>query len=176
MCKTPLRATAVFPEAASTKQKDLHKELSALRVDLENITIAAPGSDISQVQWKVWAQTFIVFRAAWVLLVWGVCCGFPVLPAPVSPHPASLPGRLWGSLPCFAACQLRLGRKEGDDAQFSVSLGATEERLQVWVQSAPLWEQLVREREQHSAPQGARNRWKMSVWFLHGWSQNSGSK
>ncbi|XP_056910938.1 roundabout homolog 2 isoform X3 [Takifugu flavidus] len=42
-------------EAPSTKQKDLHKELSALRVDLENITIAAPGSNFSQVQWKLQA-------------------------------------------------------------------------------------------------------------------------
>ncbi|XP_076605808.1 roundabout homolog 4 isoform X2 [Chaetodon auriga] len=40
-------------EAASTKQKDLHKELSALRVALENVTIVAPGSNTSQVQWKL---------------------------------------------------------------------------------------------------------------------------
>uniref|UniRef100_A0A667Z7G4 Roundabout, axon guidance receptor, homolog 4 (Drosophila) n=1 Tax=Myripristis murdjan TaxID=586833 RepID=A0A667Z7G4_9TELE len=39
--------------AASTKQKDLHRELSALRVALENVTIMAPGSNMSQVQWKV---------------------------------------------------------------------------------------------------------------------------
>ncbi|XP_067350514.1 roundabout homolog 4 isoform X3 [Channa argus] len=39
-------------EEASTEQKDLHKELSALRVALENVTIKAPGSNISQVQWK----------------------------------------------------------------------------------------------------------------------------
>lgn len=48
-----IRERVVPPEAPSTKQKDLHKELSALRVDLENITIAAPGSNFSQVQWKV---------------------------------------------------------------------------------------------------------------------------
>lgn len=42
-----------FPEAASTEQKDLHKELSALRVSLENVAIVAPGANISQVQWKV---------------------------------------------------------------------------------------------------------------------------
>ncbi|CAF98599.1 unnamed protein product, partial [Tetraodon nigroviridis] len=46
-------AQLLVQEAASTEQKDLHKELSALRVDLENITIAAPGSDFSQVQWKL---------------------------------------------------------------------------------------------------------------------------
>ncbi|XP_070774152.1 roundabout homolog 4 [Enoplosus armatus] len=40
-------------EAASTKQKDLHKELSALRVALENVTIMAPGSNRSLVQWKL---------------------------------------------------------------------------------------------------------------------------
>ncbi|KAM9847003.1 roundabout homolog 4 [Aulostomus maculatus] len=39
--------------AASTVQKDLHKELSALRVLLENVTILAPGSNMSQVQWKL---------------------------------------------------------------------------------------------------------------------------
>lgn len=62
VCKTHLRATAVFPEAASTKQKDLHKELSALRVDLESITIAAPGSNISQVRWKVWARNSLCLK------------------------------------------------------------------------------------------------------------------
>ncbi|CAL8305388.1 unnamed protein product [Gadus morhua 'NCC'] len=35
------------------KQKDLHKELSALRVELENITILAPGSKMAHVQWKL---------------------------------------------------------------------------------------------------------------------------
>ncbi|XP_019940841.2 roundabout homolog 4 isoform X1 [Paralichthys olivaceus] len=40
-------------EAAITIQKDLHKELSTLRVTLENVTIMAPGSNISQVQWKL---------------------------------------------------------------------------------------------------------------------------
>lgn len=51
-----MNKTLVIPEAASTKQKDLHKELSALRVALENVTIMAPGSNISQVQWKVCAS------------------------------------------------------------------------------------------------------------------------
>ncbi|XP_026185033.1 roundabout homolog 1 isoform X2 [Mastacembelus armatus] len=46
-------AQLLVEEAASTKQKDLHKELSALRVSLENVTIMAPGSNISQVQWKL---------------------------------------------------------------------------------------------------------------------------
>ncbi|XP_029029600.1 roundabout homolog 4 isoform X2 [Betta splendens] len=40
-------------EAASTTQKDLHKEMSALRVALENVTISASGSTMSQVQWKL---------------------------------------------------------------------------------------------------------------------------
>ncbi|XP_077361913.1 roundabout homolog 4 isoform X2 [Festucalex cinctus] len=47
-------ATAqLLVEAASTKQKDLHIEMSALRLSLENVTIIAPGSNISQVQWKL---------------------------------------------------------------------------------------------------------------------------
>ncbi|KAI3373941.1 hypothetical protein L3Q82_021984 [Scortum barcoo] len=46
-------AQLIVEEAANTKQKDLHKELSALRVALENVTIMAPGSNISQVQWKL---------------------------------------------------------------------------------------------------------------------------
>ncbi|KAG7516165.1 roundabout-like 4 isoform X1 [Solea senegalensis] len=46
-------AQLLVEESASTKQKDLHKELSALRVALENVTIVAPGSNISQVQWKL---------------------------------------------------------------------------------------------------------------------------
>ncbi|XP_051902192.1 roundabout homolog 1 isoform X2 [Hippocampus zosterae] len=46
-------ATAqLLVEAANTKQKDQHIELSTLRVVLENVTIMAPGSNISQVQWK----------------------------------------------------------------------------------------------------------------------------
>nr|XP_057943826.1 roundabout homolog 1 isoform X2 [Doryrhamphus excisus] len=47
-------ATAnLLVEASSTKQKDLHKELSALRLTLENVTITAPGSNMSQVQWAL---------------------------------------------------------------------------------------------------------------------------
>ncbi|XP_040038210.2 roundabout homolog 4 isoform X2 [Gasterosteus aculeatus] len=40
-------------EEPSSKQRDLHKELSALRIALDNVTIMAPGSNISQVQWKL---------------------------------------------------------------------------------------------------------------------------
>lgn len=43
----------VFLESASTEQRDFHKELSALRVTLENITIVATGSNISLVRWAV---------------------------------------------------------------------------------------------------------------------------
>lgn len=46
-------ARLLVEEAVSTQQRDLHKELSALRVLLENITIMAPGSNISLVQWKL---------------------------------------------------------------------------------------------------------------------------
>ncbi|KAK2815394.1 hypothetical protein Q5P01_025861 [Channa striata] len=41
-------AQLLVEEAASTEQKDLHKELLALRVALENVTIMAPGSSPSQ--------------------------------------------------------------------------------------------------------------------------------
>ncbi|XP_035482611.2 roundabout homolog 1 isoform X1 [Scophthalmus maximus] len=46
-------AQLLVEEAASTTQKDLHKELSALRVSLENVSIVAPGSNTSLVQWKL---------------------------------------------------------------------------------------------------------------------------
>ncbi|KAM6983719.1 roundabout homolog 4 [Tautogolabrus adspersus] len=46
-------AYLIVEEPASTVQKDLHKELSALRVALENVTIMTPGSNVSQVQWKL---------------------------------------------------------------------------------------------------------------------------
>eukprot|EP00064_Thunnus_orientalis_P001310 superscaffoldBa00000089_g1313 len=46
-------AQLLVEEVASTKQKDLHKELSALRVALENVTMMAAESNMSQVQWKL---------------------------------------------------------------------------------------------------------------------------
>ncbi|XP_029374796.1 roundabout homolog 1 isoform X2 [Echeneis naucrates] len=46
-------AQLLVEEAGSTNQRDLHKELSTLRVALENVTIMAPGSNISLVQWKL---------------------------------------------------------------------------------------------------------------------------
>lgn len=49
-------------EAVSTVQKDLHKELSALRVSLENVTIMASGSNISHVQWKVEEKCLRAFQ------------------------------------------------------------------------------------------------------------------
>lgn len=42
-----------FTEAASTRQRDLHRELSDLRIALENVTVLTPNSNMSQVQWKV---------------------------------------------------------------------------------------------------------------------------
>ncbi|XP_056267764.1 roundabout homolog 1 isoform X1 [Pseudoliparis swirei] len=50
-------AQLLVEEATSTQQRDLHKELSALRVALENVTIVAPGSNISRVQWKLQSLT-----------------------------------------------------------------------------------------------------------------------
>ncbi|XP_017345303.2 roundabout homolog 1 [Ictalurus punctatus] len=38
---------------ASSSQKDLHKELSALRISLENVTVLRTASNISQVTWKL---------------------------------------------------------------------------------------------------------------------------
>ncbi|XP_034034776.1 roundabout homolog 1 isoform X2 [Thalassophryne amazonica] len=46
-------AELFIEEAASMELKDLHKELSAMRVALENVTIIASGSNISRVQWKL---------------------------------------------------------------------------------------------------------------------------
>ncbi|KAM4619773.1 roundabout homolog 4 [Polymixia lowei] len=46
-------AQLLVQEAANTQQKDLHRELSALRVALENVTIVAPASNMSKVQWKL---------------------------------------------------------------------------------------------------------------------------
>ncbi|XP_008330695.1 roundabout homolog 1 isoform X3 [Cynoglossus semilaevis] len=46
-------AQLLVEEVANTKQKDLHKELSALRVALDNVTIMTPGSSMSLVQWKL---------------------------------------------------------------------------------------------------------------------------
>lgn len=86
------------------------------------------------------------------------CCVFCL--APVPPSPASLPRWLRGSLSLSAACQLRLDSKEGDTAQLPDSSGPLKERLHIWVQSSPLWQQLVWEGEQHPAPQRPWDRWE----------------
>ncbi|KAK6317297.1 hypothetical protein J4Q44_G00126970 [Coregonus suidteri] len=46
-------AQLLVEEAASTRQRDLHRELSALRIALENVTVLTPNSNMSQVQWKL---------------------------------------------------------------------------------------------------------------------------
>ncbi|XP_037835125.1 roundabout homolog 1 isoform X2 [Kryptolebias marmoratus] len=46
-------AQLLVEESASPEQKDFHKELSALRVVLENVSILTTGSNISLVQWKL---------------------------------------------------------------------------------------------------------------------------
>ncbi|XP_037543579.1 roundabout homolog 1 [Nematolebias whitei] len=46
-------AQLLVEEAASEEQKDFHKELSALRVVLENVSIMTTGSNISLIQWKL---------------------------------------------------------------------------------------------------------------------------
>ena len=40
-------------DAASSRQRELHKELSSLRVVLENVTEKTPGSNTTLLQWKV---------------------------------------------------------------------------------------------------------------------------
>ncbi|KAM9788999.1 roundabout homolog 4 [Neosynchiropus ocellatus] len=40
-------------DVVDTEQKDLHKELSALRVVLEDVAIMAPGSNMSRAQWRL---------------------------------------------------------------------------------------------------------------------------
>lgn len=82
--------------------------------------------------------------------------------ASVPPVSASLPGRLWGSVPLSPACRLRLGGQKGLAAQFPSSDGPLEEGLQVRVQSSPLRRQLVREGEQHASPQSARDWYEQS--------------
>ncbi|KAL0994534.1 hypothetical protein UPYG_G00123610 [Umbra pygmaea] len=46
-------AQLLVEEAMSTRQRDLHRELSALRVALENVTVLSPNSNMSKVQWKL---------------------------------------------------------------------------------------------------------------------------
>lgn len=40
-------------DAGITRLRDLHKELSALRVSLENVTVMSTASNMSQVMWRV---------------------------------------------------------------------------------------------------------------------------
>lgn len=40
-------------DTGSTRLRDLHKELSALRVSLENVTVMSTASNMSQVMWRV---------------------------------------------------------------------------------------------------------------------------
>ncbi|XP_038153757.1 roundabout homolog 1 isoform X2 [Cyprinodon tularosa] len=50
-----VRATATLQvqEAPRSEQRDFHRELSALRVALDNVAMAASGSNMSLVQWKL---------------------------------------------------------------------------------------------------------------------------
>ncbi|XP_029957379.1 roundabout homolog 1 [Salarias fasciatus] len=48
-------AQLLVQEAENTEQRDLHRELSALRVTLDNVSIESPGSNVSLVQWKLQA-------------------------------------------------------------------------------------------------------------------------
>ncbi|XP_016416933.1 roundabout homolog 4-like [Sinocyclocheilus rhinocerous] len=46
-------AQLLVEDVGSTRLRDLHKELSALRVNLENVTVMSTASNISQVMWKL---------------------------------------------------------------------------------------------------------------------------
>ncbi|KAM6969949.1 roundabout homolog 4 [Aplochiton taeniatus] len=46
-------AQLLVEEVFGSRQRELHRELSALRVALENVTIASPVANMSQVQWKL---------------------------------------------------------------------------------------------------------------------------
>ncbi|XP_066507367.1 roundabout homolog 4 [Hoplias malabaricus] len=46
-------AQLVVEDAGSSSQRELHKELSALRVSLENVTVLRTASNVSQVMWKL---------------------------------------------------------------------------------------------------------------------------
>ncbi|XP_036071174.1 roundabout homolog 1 isoform X2 [Oryzias melastigma] len=50
--KVTASAHLLVEVSANTEQRDFHKELSALRVTLENVTVVASGSNISLVQWE----------------------------------------------------------------------------------------------------------------------------
>ncbi|KAJ8398988.1 hypothetical protein AAFF_G00416550 [Aldrovandia affinis] len=50
-------ASLVVQEALSAKQKELHTELSVLRVDLENVTATFPSSSRLQLQWRLQPST-----------------------------------------------------------------------------------------------------------------------
>nr|AAQ10890.1 roundabout-like protein 4 [Danio rerio] len=46
-------AQLLVEDAGGTRLRDLHKELSALRVSLENVTVMSTASNMSQVMWKL---------------------------------------------------------------------------------------------------------------------------
>ncbi|XP_028321967.1 roundabout homolog 1 isoform X2 [Gouania willdenowi] len=46
-------AQLMVEESSSSNQRDLHRELSALRVILDNVTISSSGSNMSLIQWKL---------------------------------------------------------------------------------------------------------------------------
>ncbi|XP_016120043.1 roundabout homolog 4-like [Sinocyclocheilus grahami] len=46
-------AQLLVEDAGSTRLRDLHKELSALRVSLENVTVMSTASNMSQVMWRL---------------------------------------------------------------------------------------------------------------------------
>ncbi|XP_077098499.1 roundabout homolog 4 isoform X2 [Siphateles boraxobius] len=46
-------AKLLVEDTGSTRLRDLHKELSALRVSLENVTVMSTASDMSQVMWRL---------------------------------------------------------------------------------------------------------------------------
>lgn len=52
-CFANMFLCSLLTEALNTRQKELHKELSALRAELQSVSVMAPSSNMSLVQWKV---------------------------------------------------------------------------------------------------------------------------
>ncbi len=170
-------------DVGSTRLRDLHKELSALRVSLENVTVMSTASNMSQVMWRVmqlmhhtlnnciliWRQHHVISVSSSVVFLFVVAVVYAT---------ASLSWRLWGAVSLSPAGQLRLDSSKGSSAWPSHTCGTSEERLQVWVQSPTLRQQPVWQGEQHQTLTSTRDRWesrtfftkKKGLWCYHGQS------
>lgn len=161
-------------ETGSTRLRDLHKELSDLRVSLENVTVMSTASNMSQVKWRV-----MQFSSSLTIMDHTsntcICTCITVVSLVVFLYvvaviyaTASLSWRLWGAVSLSPACQLRVDSSKGSSAWASHPCGTSEERLQVRVQSPTLRQQPVWQGEQHQTLTSARDWWectKMAILF-----------